>query len=183
MCRMKKLVSLLLCVLLCALSCTALAVEYNANNIFTITYDEEAYAFDNQTYLNENTSTYSWMFMLYQEALDVVVDVEMEYVEEFRDLTLFSATAEERSRYMAATLDSLSDQNIQLVDTFTISDLNIPFYLFSMTDSDGSYLTAETVVGGWIINFSTYHTENPNADEALLSVMEEIVTTFAPIVK
>ena len=178
---MKKFIALLLCVLMCAASCSALAVEYNANNIFTITYDENTYAIDNSSYLEENTSEYIWMFMLYNEQADAVVDVAMEALPEFAGLSLFSATAEERNAYVEATLDIFSDANIKLLDTITVSDLQLPFYIYSLEDENGAYLTAETLVNGWAINFSTYHMATSDADSALLNVLEEIVTTFQPV--
>jgi len=177
----KKLISLLLCLLLCAAACSAAAVEYNAYNIFTITYDENQYAFNNTAYLEENTSSYIWLFMLYQQAMDVVVDVEMEHVPEFDSLTLYTASVEDRNSYVNATLDAFVDQDIRLMDTFTVSDMGIPFYVYSMTDEAGEHLTAETIVDGWAISFSTYHTKTSDADETLLTVMEEIVTSFIPV--
>ncbi|MBE5793067.1 MAG: hypothetical protein E7323_00095 [Clostridiales bacterium] len=178
---MKRFLALLLCVLMCAACCSALAVEYNANNIFTITYDENAYAIDNSTYLEENTNEYIWMFMLYNEASDAVVDVAMEALPEFADLSLFSATAEERNSYVDATLEIFADANIKLLDTITVSDIQIPFYIYALEDENGAYLTAETVVNGWAINFSTYHMATSDADDALLNVLEEIVKTFQPV--
>ena len=180
---MKKFLALLMCVLMCAASCSALAVEYNANNIFTISYDENIYALDNATYLEENTNEYIWMFMLYNEATDTVVDVAMEALPEFAELSLFSATAEERKGYVEATLDIFSDADIKLLDTITVSDLQIPFYLYSLEDENGAYLTAETVVSGWAINFSAYHMATSGADDALLNVLEDVVKTFQPVVK
>lgn len=177
----RKLLSLFLCLVLCAFICSASAAEYSANGIFTITYDENAYAFNNSAYLEENTSTYIWLFMLYHQAEDVVVDVDMEYIPEFEDLTLFSATTGERSNYVNATLDAFTDQDIKLMDTFTVSGMNIPFYVYSMTDEVGVHLTAETIVDGWAINFSTYHMDTTEADDALLNVLEEIVTSFVPV--
>lgn len=178
---MKKFLALLLCVLMCAASCSALAVEYNANNIFTVTYDENTYAIDNSSYLEENTSEYIWLFMLYNEGADAVVDVAMEALPEFAGLSLFSATAEERNGYVEATLDIFSDAGIKLLDTITVSDLQIPFYIYSLEDENGAYITAETVVNGWAINFSTYHMATSEADDALLNVLEEVVTTFQPV--
>lgn len=179
--RIQKLISLLLCLVLCIAVYTAAAVEYNAGNVFTITYDENAYAFDNTAYLEENTREYIWMFMLYQLENDVVVDVSMEMVPEFADLSLLSATSAERSAYVAATLDSYSDAGIKLVDTITVSDLDIPFYVYTMEDENGDYLTAETIVGGWAINFSSYHMKTAKADDALMHVLEEIVGSFVPV--
>ena len=179
--RIQKLISLLLCLVLCVTAGTAAAVEYNAGSVFTITYDENAYAFDNTAYLEENTNEYIWMFMLYQLEKDVVVDVSMELVPEFAELSLLSATAEERSAYVNATLDSFSDAGIKLVDTITVSDLDIPFYVYALEDENGDYLTAETIVNGWAINFSTYHMNTAEADDALLNVLEEIVSSFVPV--
>lgn len=178
---MKKFLALLLCVILCTAACSAMAAEYNANNIFTITYDENAYAIDAATYLEENTDEYIWLFMLYKEEADAVVDVSMEALPEFADLSLFSATAEERNAYVEATLDIFSDAGIKLMDTITVSDLQIPFYIYALEDENGAYLTAENVVSGWAINFSTYHMATADADDALLNVLEEIVTTFQPV--
>lgn len=178
---MKKLLSLLLALLLLTAAGLACAEEYNANGIFTITYDENLYQFDNRTYLSENTDQYVWLFMLYQPQEDVVVDVCMEYLEEFEDLTLFTAPAEDRQKYVNATLDAFTDQNIKLLDTLTVSDYDIPFYVYSLEDSNGGYLIAETVVSGWGIQFSAYHQDSKDLDDALLKVLEEIMTSFRPV--
>ncbi len=178
----KKLLSLLLCVLLCTAACSALAVDYNANGLFTITYNDDLYLFDNRTYLEENNDHYIWMFMLYQPDVDTVVDVCMEYLEEFDGLTLFSAPAEDRQKYVNATLDAFADNGIQLMDTLTVSDYDIPFYVYSLEDENGEYLIAETLVSGWGIQFSAYHQEDGDSTDNLMAVLEELLNTFQPVI-
>ncbi len=179
----KKLVFLLVCMLACTVCLSALAVEYTTvNNLFTITYDENLYLLDDFTYLNENTSDYQWLYMLYLPEKDVVVDVEMEYMPEFEGVTLYTASEATYAQYVDATLDLFSDYHIQLLDTITVSEQNIPFYIYSKEDADGAYITAETIVNGWAIQFSTYHNESGEMDASLLTVVQEIVSTFKPVI-
>ena len=179
----RRFLALLLCLMLCTLSSAALAkeVSYNAKNIFTVRYDDEQVCFDNQSYLSECTDVFEWLFMLYHQENDVIVDVSMEYFDEYEDLALFQADAQTRQAYVNSMLDAYADMNIRLLDTFSISEIDIPFYLFSAEDENGSYLVAETVVYGYAIDFTAYRGDNVPVDEATLNFLCQILDTFEPI--
>ncbi len=179
----RRIFALLLILTLCVFSSAALAEEvtYNANGIFTIRYDDQHIAMDNQSYLEECTDVFTWMFMLYDQEKDVIVDVSMEYYEEYEDLALFSADAQTRQAYVDSMLDAYADMGIRLLDTFSISEIDIPFYLFYAEDENGGYLVAETVVYGYAIDFTAYRGEDTEVDEATLDVLTQVLDTFEPI--
>ncbi|MBE5802116.1 MAG: hypothetical protein E7319_07495 [Clostridiales bacterium] len=180
--KMQKRIALLLSLVLCFILATAGAAEYNAMNIFTISYDENVYLLDNQSYANESTDSYLWLFLMYDEANEVIIDVFMEQYEQYQGLSLFTATTEERTAYVDATLDSLSDMNVKLLDTVTVSDMDIPFYLYYLEDEDGPYLLAETIVGGYAIDFSCYYGDYAGVDLELLNTLDSVLATFTPVV-
>lgn len=179
---MKKTFLAALVLLLCSLCLPALAVEYNAGGIYTIRYDENTYRIDDTAYLNENTDEYSWLFMLYNQQEDIFIDAAMELIPEFEGTTLFSADAQTLSDYLAATLDAFADQDIQHLVTITAGGRQIPFYVYSMTDEDGSFLYAETVVNGCSIYFNVNHPNSSQLSDALLPALEELLITFAPVI-
>lgn len=179
---MKKTILAALVLLLCCLCLPALAVEYNAGGIYTVRYDESTYRIDDTAYLNENTDEYSWLFMLYNSTEDIFIDAAMEVIPEFEGITLFSADAQGRSDYLAATLDAFADQDIQYLTTITAGEWQIPFYVYSMTDEDGSFLYAETIVNGCAIHFNANHPNSSELSDALLPALEELLLTFAPVV-
>ncbi len=178
---MKKFACLLVCVLLCAACLTASAAQYNAGNLFQITYDETLWQLDDVTYLEENTGDFKWLFMLYRADQDILIDMAMEALPEFEGLSLFSATTEERTAYVEATMDVFQDNNIKLMDTITVSELDIPFYLYSLEDADGAALMAETVVSGWALHFTAYHQDSTQLDDDVLTALDEILGTFVPV--
>lgn len=177
----RKLCFLAALLLLCVLCMPALAAEYNAGGIFTIQYDETDWQIDNLTYNNETTEEYNWLFLLYKESTDVSIDVAMEQVAEFGGLNLFSADAVKRAAYLEATLDAFQDLNMKYLTTITVSDWEIPFYVYTMEDEEGQYLYAETIVSGCSINFHACHALSSQRSDALLPALEEILTTFTPV--
>ncbi len=177
----KSVFAALLALLMCALCLPALAVEYNAAGVYTIQYDENAYRMDDTTYLEENTEDYVWLYMLYNGTTDVFIDAALEQIPDFEGLTLFTADAQSRSSYLEATLDAFADQSIKYVDTITVSDYQIPFYVYTMEDEDGSFLYAETIVNGCAIHFNANHPEGGGISDTLLAALEELLLTFAPV--
>ena len=180
---MKKTLLAALCLLLlCSLCAPALAVEYNAGGIYTVQFDETAYRIDDTAYMDENTNEYVWLFMLYDDEKDIFIDAAMEAIPEFEGQTLFTADAVSRSRYLEATLDAFADQNIKYVDTVMAGEMQIPFYVYRMTDEDGHFYYAETIVNGCAIHFNANHPDTGELTEELLAALEELLTTFAPVI-
>ena len=120
--------------------------------------------------------------MLYNQQEDIFIDAAMELIPEFEGTTLFSADAQTLSDYLAATLDAFADQDIQHLVTITAGGRQIPFYVYSMTDEDGSFLYAETVVNGCSIYFNVNHPNSSQLSDALLPALEELLITFAPVI-
>ena len=168
-------------VLLCTPCVSALAAQYNAGGIFTIEYNEADWAIDNFTYSGDTTEDYTWLFLLYKESADASIDVAMERVPEFEGLSLFSAGAVQRADYLASTLDAFQDLDMKYLTTITVSEWEIPFYVYTMEDEQGQFLYAETIVNGCSINFHVCHSRSEERSDALLPALEEILTTFSPL--
>lgn len=179
--NIKKRCLLLAAVLLCALCTPALAVEYNAADIYTIHYDAAVWQLDDMTYSDEASDEYVWLFMLYNAQKDVLIDASIEKIPEFEGLTLFMAGEAERNEYLRATLDAFQDQSIKHIATILPTTLEIPFYVYSLEDEEGGYVYAETIVNGNAIIFNAYHGRSTGSTDALLPALEEVLATFTPV--
>lgn len=175
---MKKLLAVLLCTLFCLASSWALAADYTAPGLFTITYDDTAYKLDNNSYLSERTDgEFTWLFLLYGD--DTIIDVEANHLMDFQGLTFLTASEEERQAYVDYFLDLYAEEDAELVASLTSAKDEIPFYVFSMQDEDGLYYQAETVVKGYSLDFYAYH-EYLDPDDALLEDLKALVESFVP---
>lgn len=161
-----------LCLTLCLTGATA--AEYAAAGLFAVSYDDSAYVMDTLTYQGDTSDTYRWLFLLSTD--DLLIDVGIEALEGYEELSLFSAADEEKRSYLNAFLDGGS---VTLLDT--IESSGVPFYIFRLQDDEGPYLLAETVVKGYGIDFCAYY-DDPTlpADEKLLSALEDVLKTFVP---
>ncbi len=177
----RKLSFFLATLLLLTLCTPALAVTYNAGNIYTIQYDAALWQLDDMTYSTEATDEYVWLFMLYNAETDVLIDASIEKIPEFEGLTLFMADEAQRSEYLKATLDAFQDQEIRHIATIMPTTLEIPFYVYELSDEEGSFVYAETIVNGNAIIFNAYHGRTTQSSEALKPALEEILLTFAPV--
>lgn len=178
----RKLCFLFTLLLICLVCVPALAVEYNAGGIYTISYDAAAWQIDDQTYSAEATEDYMWLFMLYSAEKDALIDASIEAVPEFEGLTLFTADEARRAAYLNATMDAFADQEIRHLTTLTVSDYQIPFYVYVLTDEEGPFLYAETIVNGSAVAFGVYFARGNGDAEALLPALEEVLATFAPVI-
>ncbi len=171
----------LLTVLTLVLSITgALAADYTATGLFTITYDD-ALTLDDTSYQDETTGGESrWLFMLSNS--EYIIDVTIERIAEYESLSLFSATNAEKQRYLNDTLDSFSDDNATYLETIEAGPNLIPFYLYQLESEEGPYLMAETIVKGYAIDFCAYYCdESAAADEALAVSLSSVLASFLPV--
>jgi hypothetical protein len=181
---MRKMAALLLAVLMAlALPALAFAATYTASGYFTIDYPDTM-ELDDTSYTNENTEDDAWLFMLSGDGY--LVDVSISTVEEYAGFSLYSATDEEKEAYVAEVQDTFADNSATLVGTLSLGDETtenvIPFYVFSMEDSDGPYYFAETIANGASLNFCCYYEDATAAlDDALLENLNAILGTFRPV--
>lgn len=171
-CRRLAALAASLCLIFCLTG--AVADEYTAAGLFTITYDGESYLLDNATYQGDMTDTYRWLFLLYSDGM--LIDVGIEALPGHEGLTLYTATEAERQSHLD---EFLRDESVVYLETLEPS--GIPFHIFRLEDDEGPYLLAETVVQGYAIDFCAYYDDHTHpAGEALLSALKDVVETFAP---
>lgn len=153
----------------------AFAADYGVSGMFTITYDDSVFKLDDTSYQSKSTDTYRWLFLL--TSTDYLVEVSTEQLE--RSLNLATATAEERQVYLDDMLSSFDEDSATYLE---MVDANgTPFYVYQLEDAEGPYLLAETVVSGHAIDFYAYYDDAArSADEALMTVLTELLSTFAP---
>ena len=177
---MKKSFALLLALALFLLCPAALAAEFVAEGVFTITYDETAYTVDSTTYAHENTDdTYHWYCLIYNN--DYAIDVTVYDMEDLAGVTLFTLEDEKRLEYVDFMLEAFEDDDIRYIGTLNASEYDIPFYFFTATDSEGQYLFAQTVVKGKAIEFAIYYNDaSKDVDQSLLDALCVLVETFVP---
>ena len=172
---MKKLAALSLALLL-ALGITAATAEtYTAPGFYTITYPD-GLTLDNTSYTDENSEDEVWLFLLSNE--EYMLDAYITKLDEYANVSLYSATDEQREAYVEDTLDDYADYNPELVETVT-TDEGIPFYVFSMQESDGAYYYAETITNGMSVNFYAYYVDaSLPLDDALLSNLHDVLASL-----
>lgn len=179
--RMRTFAAVLLALLLTTACLPALAVQYNAANVYTIQYDDTLWLLDDLSYRADSTDEYHWLFIMYREEGDVLVDAALEVIPEFEGLTLCLADAQARSQYLAATLDAFADQEIRYVDTILAGEMQLPFYVYEMIDENGPFLYAETISEGCAIHFHASHTQTDSTADTLLPALEELLITLEPV--
>ena len=173
---MKKWVAVLVTLLLC-LPLGALGETYTAGGYYAIDYPE-TYTLDDSSYTDESTADNIWLFLLDGEAY--LIDASVATVDGYEGFSLTNATDEEKQQYVADTLASFADQNAVLADTLTATS-GVPFYVFSMEDSDGPYYYAETILNGTSAYFYCYYDDTTHApDAALMANLKTVLQTFRP---
>lgn len=172
---MKKLAALSLALLMTLGMTIASAETYTAGSAYTIDYPDTL-TLDNTSYTDESTTDYTWLFMLSND--DYLIDASISPATGYEGFSLYNASDADKQAYLDDTLEAYADDNIVLVDTLTV-DTDIPFYVFSMEDSDGVYYYAETLANGNSLNFSCYYNDGEaTLDDTLLANFEAVLTTF-----
>lgn len=172
---MRKLAALSLALLLTLSLTVASAQTYTAGTYYTIDYPDTL-TLDDTSYTDENTEDYTWLFML--SADDYLIDASISPADGYEGFSLYNASDADRQAYVDDTLDTYADDKAALVETLTV-DGDIPFYIFSMEDSDGVYYYAETLANGASINFACYYNDaSTPLDDTLLGNLKTVLTTF-----
>ena len=175
---MKKLAALTLALLLTMSLTAACAQTYTAGNWFSVDY-ADSLTLDDTSYTGDNTDDYRWLFTLSDDTY--LIDASLNTAEGYEGVSLYSATADDRDAYVQDTLDAFADDQAELVQTVEL-DNGIPFYIFSMEDSDGPYYYAETIANGNSLNFCCYYADaNTALDDALLGKLVTLLKTFKPV--
>lgn len=173
----KKGMALLAALALMFTLTSALAADYSVSGLFSITYDDSVFTLDDTSCQSQNTNTYRWLFLL--SASEHLVDVSTELIEGYESLTLATATEDERQAYLNDTLDSFSEDSATYLEMVEVN--GTPFYMYQMEDGEGPYLLAETIVNGCSIDFFAYYDNaEHSADEALMAMLTELLSTFEP---
>ena len=167
---------LMMVLLLLLLTPHALAGEFTAAGLFTVTYDDSL-TMDDVSYQYETTDLYRWFFVLYGD--DFVIDANTEWMELFDGVSLHTATQEERDAYLQDMADYYPEASY--LQTITATHSGIPFYVFRFESDEGPFLLAETVVNGYAIDFYAYYYDESQApDDALMEALTALLQTFTP---
>jgi hypothetical protein len=178
--RMKKRIAVLLALALAFTLTAAAAQTYTAGDYFTIVYPDSL-QLDDTSHTDESTENNQWLFTLSGD--DYLVDAALTSVDEFANFSHYSATDAEKANYLSTVLSSFANYNPSLVDVVETGD-GIPFYIFSLEDSDGMYYYAETITNGISVNFCSYYYDaNASPDTMLLYNLESVLRSFKPVVE
>lgn len=173
---MKKLVVLLLTLTLCFGAAFALAAEYTASALYTITYDDAVFTLDT-SYADTSSEGERWLFSLTHDKM--VVEGVQEPIQGEESLDLLTATPEALQEYIDGVYDYFADQCPELITTIKTTREGVPFYVFSLRDEEGTYYYAETMVKGMSLGFYAYYTD-VDADDALLDALTQLLETYVP---
>ncbi|MCE5344413.1 MAG: hypothetical protein LLF96_12645 [Eubacteriales bacterium] len=177
---MKKWIAVLLVMtLVLALASTAAAATYTSGDYYTIEYSDSL-LLDDTSHTDESTEDNQWLFTLTGE--DYLIDAALTKVEEFAGFSHYSATDAQKADYIAEVMSTFADSNPSLVDVVDTTG-GIPFYIFSLEDSDGMYYYAETITNGVSVNFCCYYYDADTLpDTMLLYNLESMLRTFQPVI-
>ncbi len=176
---MKKIAVMLLAALICLSTACALAADYTSTAGFAITYDDQVYTLDDQTYLEENPNDeLRWLFMLYDDKM--IIESEIEKLLDYPELDFRTASEEDRQSYINYFMDACADENPILVNSLITEDQNLPILVFSLEDEEGTYYMAETVLDGCAIDFYCYY-DVGNVDSQLLDQLEGVMLSFMTV--
>jgi len=174
---MKKLIAVLLSLSMLLTLSAAAAASYTAGDYYTVDYPETM-TVDDESYTDENTEDDLWLFMLVGD--DYLIDAGLTTVEVYEGFSLYNATDAQKADYIAEALETFADSNPSLVDIVD-SQSDIPFYIYSLEDSDGMYYYAETISNGVSVYFCCYYYDAETLPDAtLLRNLESVLTSFRP---
>lgn len=175
---MKKLAALALTLLLALSLTAAYAQTYTAGTYYTVEYSDDL-TLDNTSYTEDNTEDSSWLFMLSND--QYIIDAGIDVADGYEGFSLYNASEADRAAYQEDMLDAYADENIKLIQTLDLPS-GVPFYIYSIEDSDGDYYYAETIANGNSVNFCCYYADAGVAlDDALLANLVKVLNTFQPV--
>lgn len=171
-----RLIAVLL--VLCTAAACADPAQINAGGIYTVTCDDAEFTIDTTSYTDENTASYQWLFMIYND--ETIVDASCESIESYTGLSLYSADEATREAYLVDLIDSFSDSDAEYIAMRTVSEHNIPFYIIKCSDDQGEYYMAETVVKGYALDFMCYPCDAEGVREIDYATLLDVLDTFTP---
>jgi hypothetical protein len=134
---------------------------------------------DDTAYAGDSTEDMLWLFLLSGE--NYLIDAALTSVPEYAGFTLSTATDAQKAEYIAEVMDSFADSGPSLM-TIMDSQSGVPFYVFSLTDDQGSYYYAETIADGVSVNFCCYYFDASIApDTELLANLKNVLNTYRPM--
>lgn len=175
---MKKKMAILLALALVFALSTAAADAYLVAGYYTIEYPDTL-QLDSETYSLDNTEDDIWVYLLEND--DYIIDAYLTATGIYEDFSLTGADESGIAEYLEEAMTSFDEQNPSLADVFTANSGTV-FYIYSMSDSTGPYLFAETIEDGISINFICYYFDaTAEADAALLEALETVLVTYVPV--
>lgn len=169
---MKKLVSLLLLLALITCAASSLAEDYTVEGLYTVCIPE-GMAVDNRSYAEET----DWLFLAENDAM--IIDAFRDTIPYYGDMTLKNPSEETVSDYRAFFEEDYEDSSPHFEERFAAPDGTV-FFLYTLKDSEGRYLNAETVSCGYGISFQAYYFDGRDPDETLRMKLEEVLASFRP---
>ena len=166
---MRKLIAILV------FAACAAAASYTAGEYYTVTYPDTM-RLDDTTYVDENTQDYQWLFTL--TGSGVMIDAYWSVMDEYQDFSLSHAGNAQRLAYLNDVAATFADEDPQLVETVA-SQGGLQFYVFLMTDLQGSYYYAEVIENGVCASFLCYYAYG-DPDAALLETLETLLRSVGP---
>ena len=174
---MKKRFLCLLIALLLLLAGSALAQDYTASGLFSISYDEAAYSLNSTEYLGDTQDNGLWLFIVYNT--DAIFDVTIDLEPTLGNLSLVHPTKAQIEDHIYLVEEGYQDLDATLMQTLTLEN-GVVFNLFRLRDSYGIFYLAQTVVQGYAIDFKAYYADNRDGDTSLLTALGDLVSTFRP---
>ena len=172
----KRILALLLVCMLGA--APAFAASYTAKvkggALFTLQYDDRAYALDQYSYLN-SVFNGTWFFILYNGQHSV--DCGLEHTDRGFGTTLRGASQTVLDEYTSAVCAAANGTAVEIYwvgkQPFVIVSANHP--------GIGQVYYAETVIGGNAVYFEVYNMSTGAADESGLAALKEVLSGFSAL--
>ena len=152
---------------------SAQAQTLTFSGLFSLTYDENIYAADTNSRLDESDEDGRWLMMLSTDAY--LFDATISRADGWEHVSLTDPGSAVTSWY----LEDMSGSGFEYLDTLEAN--GAVFGLFRALDDDGEYLLGETMANGWAISFCAYYDdpERP-ADDGLLDALKSLLQTYQP---
>ena len=179
---MKRSVCLLAALLLALSACNAMAEVMFKTEYFTLTLPS-GWEVDTDSEEVKKDETFLGIFGSPEE-IGMVVEVFLEYFDDFKDVSLWNMNEAELKDYSDMLMEDFADESPENLGVTTVG--NIPFVFIKATDEYGEYLYAETMTNGNAIEFEAYIADYDNEktyplkDEDI-EQFKAILSTFQPV--
>ncbi|MBR0465013.1 MAG: hypothetical protein IJJ23_11660 [Clostridia bacterium] len=114
-----------------------------------------------------------------------IIEAAMQYLEDWKDTSLWDADEEQLEEYIDITMHDFEDKDGQFIDLFYAG--NIPFIMLEYTSQDrGDTLYADTMTNGYVIMFYIFKTSLDtdkyyDLTEEDIAQVTRILETFRPL--